>query len=392
MFEVFEAQTEEQKAELFRFRYEVFVREQHKYVQTADHDRKSLHDELDHVATHLCLTENGRMVGSLRQVRGRRNASASMVEHFGLGSFETFPDTAFSFTGRLLILPNHRGSRGLLPLLQSIYDQARAAGVLFDFLHCRPQLVKLYEQVGYRRYRPHFQHPELGYQIPMALVLDDVPHLDRVRSPLLSRARRLPNRPEYSTWFNETFPDYASTVSPVTSPEEFLGRLAARVNAEEMPLVDGLDESELQQLIASSQHLKVEAGAHLVGRGDMGPELFLVLDGIAEVRGQVRGGPLGPVLNTFGRGDFFGEMSVLTGKPRSSDIFAKTALEVIFIDQLTLRRFVRGQPTLGAKLLFNIAKVLAERLDNMSERWLSDCITTDNSALTGDHRKSGETT
>ncbi|MGQ0621192.1 MAG: cyclic nucleotide-binding domain-containing protein [Panacagrimonas sp.] len=151
-----------------------------------------------------------------------------------------------------------------------------------------------------------------------------------------------------------------------------LYRFRYEVNTKDMPLVEGLESAEVQELIASSQHLHIEQGAHLVGRGDMGPELFLILDGIAEVRGHVRDGQMGPVLNTFGRGDFFGEMSVLTGKPRSADIFAKTALEVIFIDQLTLRRFVKGKPALGAKLLFNMARVLADRLEQMSERWLSD--------------------
>lgn len=148
--------------------------------------------------------------------------------------------------------------------------------------------------------------------------------------------------------------------------------MGCRLNVEDMPLIDDFEPDEVRELISSSQHLHIDSGAHLVGCRDIGPELFLVLEGIAEVRAPAKDGQFGPVLDTFGRGDFFGEMSVLTGKLRTADIFAKTALEVIFIDQLTLRRFVKGKPALGAKLLFNIARVLADRLERMSERWLTD--------------------
>lgn len=184
MFEVFEATTEEQKEHLYRFRYEVFVQEQCKYSSNADHSRRALKDALDDVAVHLCLSDRGQLIGSLRAIRGRQYATDEMRCHFGLEAFDCFPDEVFSFSGRLLLLPQHRGSRGLLALLHANYDGGRASDGVYDFLHCRPQLVKLYEQLGYRRYRQHFQHGELGYQIPMALVADDIHHLDRIRSPL----------------------------------------------------------------------------------------------------------------------------------------------------------------------------------------------------------------
>ena len=209
MFVVHQAITAAQKAELYRFRYEVFVQEQRKYLRSADHARRELRDGLDEVATHLCLSENGQIIGAVRQVRGRRRATAAMAVQLGLDPFNAFPDEALSFTGRLLVLPQHRGSGGLLALFHQLYDRGRADGGIFDFIHCGLPMVKFYERLGYRRYRRHFHEADTGHQIPLALVADDLRHLDRIGSPLRARARCWPQQKQHSDWFARHSADYA---------------------------------------------------------------------------------------------------------------------------------------------------------------------------------------
>lgn len=56
-------------------------------------------------------------------------------------------------------------------------------------------------------------------------------------------------------------------------------------------------------------------------------------------------------------------MSVLTGKPRNSDVVAESAFEVVFFDQATLNRLVKGKSSVAGRLFCNLSRILAERVD-----------------------------
>ncbi|MGQ0696963.1 MAG: cyclic nucleotide-binding domain-containing protein [Panacagrimonas sp.] len=361
MFNVFEATSPEQKEALYRFRYEVFTREQGKYRELADHQNGRLCDSLDESATHLCVANGNGVVGSLRQVRGRSNASLAMVRYLELDRFAQYPDEALSFGGRMMLNRGDRGTAALIPLLHAVYERGRAAGVLFDFIFCNPHLVAFYEQLGYRRYCSYFFDPALGFQVPLVLVADDVDHLERMRSPFAPLALRWPADSANTDWLHAAFPKTRSFISPATlGAERFVDQLAQKLQSLDAPLLSGLNASDLRDFLATCTHLQLDAGTQLVRRGDMGPELYLILEGCAEVRRNHPADASG-TSTALGAGDFFGEHAVLTGEPREMDVVARTPLEVIFIDRNTLRRFVKGRPALAAKLLFNLARVIAQR-------------------------------
>lgn len=362
MFSTTAATSDEEKDVLYRLRYEVFVVEQHKYKDTANHGNRMLRDHLDDVAEHLCLFQNDQTIGSLRQVRGREHASEEMWRQFGLEDFAAFPDSFFGFSGRLMLPRTERGSLGLVNLLQTNYERGRTAGAVFDFIICNPHLVRLYEQLGYRRYKQHFFDPNHGYNVPMVFLADDVPHLEDIRSPFLPVAQLWPSRPEISQWFHQQFPHNTAIVSAVTSPEAFAKSVAEKIGADEMPLFAEFSHDELHALIVACTRLHVDAGARLARQGDMGEELYLILEGNAEARAADCGAARQRVIETFGRGDFFGELSVLTGNPRASDLVATSDLDVLFFDRTTLLKFMKRKPGLAAKLLLNIARAVAKRL------------------------------
>lgn len=347
---------------LYRLRYEVFVVEQHKYKETANHGERMLRDHLDDVAEHLCLFQNDQIIGSLRQVRGREHASEEMWKQFGLDDFAAFPDSYFGFSGRLMLPRTERGSLGLVNLLQTNYERGRTAGAMFDFIICNPHLVRLYEQLGYRRYRQDFFDPNHGYNVPMVFLADDVPHLEDIRSPFLPVAQLWPSQPKISQWFHQQFPYNAASASAVISPETFAKSVAEKIGGNEIPLLAEFSNDELHALFVACTRLHVDAGARLARQGDMGEELYLILEGNAEARATHCGAARPQVIESFGRGDFFGELSVLTGNPRTSDVIATSELDVLFFDRATLLKFMKRKPELAAKLLLNIARVVAERL------------------------------
>ena len=371
IFEVFEASTGEQKEQIYSLRYKIFTQEQHKFINSADHEHGILKDALDDKAVHLCVAKDGEIIGAMRQLRGRHHISPSLMKNLNLDLFSEYENDAFSFSGRLFIMPEYRGSRALLNLLCEIYAKSRVAGVLVDILFCNPFLVKLYEQLGYRRYCPYFQDADLGFQIPMVLMTDDVVHLERIRSPFASLAKKWPSDLSHGEWFHKKFAQYETFVTPVTmSSDDFSAFLSTKINRNDIPLLDGFSEIEAQDFIQSSTHFKLQPETHLIRCGDMGQELYLILDGVAEVCREQTGSAGKVILSTLGRGDVFGEMSVLASRPRSADVVAKTELEVVFIDQMTLKRFIKVKPDMAAKLLYNLSQTLVERLEVTSTRFM----------------------
>ncbi|MEK6602957.1 MAG: mechanosensitive ion channel family protein, partial [Nitrospirota bacterium] len=101
-------------------------------------------------------------------------------------------------------------------------------------------------------------------------------------------------------------------------------------------------------------------GEVVVRQGDVGTEFFFILEGDAEVRrGEGETGATVAALNSV---QFFGEMALLTGEPRSATIVAKTRLEVLVISKEALARPIMINPVLAER----IGGILAERKVEMA--------------------------
>jgi len=101
-------------------------------------------------------------------------------------------------------------------------------------------------------------------------------------------------------------------------------------------------------------------GEVVVRQGDAGAEFFIILEGSAEVRiGE--GGRVATVA-TLQAKQFFGEMSLLTGEPRSATIVAQTKLAVVVITKETLERPIMKNPQIAER----IGGVLAERKSELA--------------------------
>ena len=101
-------------------------------------------------------------------------------------------------------------------------------------------------------------------------------------------------------------------------------------------------------------------GEAVVRQGDAGAEFFIILGGSAEVhRGE---GDKVATVATLHPMQFFGEISLLTGEPRSATVVAQTKLEVVVVTKTDLERPIMGNPLLAER----IGTVLAERKSELA--------------------------
>ena len=99
----------------------------------------------------------------------------------------------------------------------------------------------------------------------------------------------------------------------------------------------------------------------LTKEGSTGSEAFLILSGDAAC---TRGGT---PLQTLGAGDFFGEISLLDGAPRTATVVAATDMDVIVFSRTEFVSLVQTSPRIAMKMLTALAgrvRTLDERLAN----------------------------
>jgi CRP-like cAMP-binding protein len=95
-------------------------------------------------------------------------------------------------------------------------------------------------------------------------------------------------------------------------------------------------------------------GQRVLRQGLSGGSFYLILDGEASVRVD------GSERARLGRGDFFGEISVLTGEAPVADVVANTLLRCLVVPGPELKSFLLDQP----QVMLRVLRAEAQRLRN----------------------------
>jgi len=97
-------------------------------------------------------------------------------------------------------------------------------------------------------------------------------------------------------------------------------------------------------------------GAVLCREGDKGDEMFVIHSGLVRITRQM--GVSSKVLADLGPGEFFGEMSILTGDPRSATATVQEEAQVLIIKGETLEAMIKASTEIAVRMV----RRLAERL------------------------------
>jgi CRP/FNR family cyclic AMP-dependent transcriptional regulator len=124
---------------------------------------------------------------------------------------------------------------------------------------------------------------------------------------------------------------------------ETLGQLA---------LFADLSPAQLEAIAHSHEEDVFAAGERVLRRGLSGGNFYVILEGEAavEIDGEER--------QRLARGDFFGEISALTGEPPTADIVAVTVLRCLVIPAAELERLLLDRPQFMLRLLRTEARRL----------------------------------
>ena len=112
-------------------------------------------------------------------------------------------------------------------------------------------------------------------------------------------------------------------------------------------LFEGLTEDERSQLSGRMRERLFREGAVLIKCGETGDSMFILCEGLLDVRVALKEGQAESRVAMLQAGMFFGEMSVLTGEPRSATIIAATDALVFEISKDDIAALIRNRPELA---------------------------------------------
>ena len=106
-----------------------------------------------------------------------------------------------------------------------------------------------------------------------------------------------------------------------------------------------------------------KSGQKIITEGDFGEEMFIISFGSVQVSKLINGKRI--TLMNLGRGEFFGEMSLLEGLTRSADVFASEDTELVCISSGGLLLKIRRDPTFAIEML----RIFSGRLRIANEKY-----------------------
>lgn len=138
----------------------------------------------------------------------------------------------------------------------------------------------------------------------------------------------------------------------------------------EFPIFRDFDGDDLDALGAVCALQDLKAGEVVCREGDPGDAMYVVRSGVLEVSRQVDGQALH--INLLNEGEFFGEMALADGSPRSADVTVKEAAVLLRLPAEAFKSLKRDKPLTALKVADVLLKQLSFRVRRSTLRALEN--------------------
>lgn len=132
-------------------------------------------------------------------------------------------------------------------------------------------------------------------------------------------------------------------------------------------LFDGLSMTELVELLKICRQERFPKDGFIFLEGDLGDKCYIIEQGEVRISKYIQGAGE-EALKILRTGDYFGEMALIDGFPRSATAVANSDVTALVIEKAELDRALSANRELESKLLRVFCKTLSERLRDTNEK------------------------
>jgi len=122
----------------------------------------------------------------------------------------------------------------------------------------------------------------------------------------------------------------------------------------QVPLFSGLSRRDLRRLAEHADEVSYRERETIVDAGQLGGTFYVILEGEAKVARN------GRTVSRLGPGEFFGEIALLDGGPRTASVVAETPVVAVRIFKRSFDEVVSQEPSVASKILAVVARRLRE--------------------------------
>jgi CRP/FNR family transcriptional regulator, cyclic AMP receptor protein len=123
-----------------------------------------------------------------------------------------------------------------------------------------------------------------------------------------------------------------------------------------VPLFCKLSKSGLNEVASIADEIDLPEGKELMREGERGREFIVILDGTADVTQN------GKRIRRLGKGDFLGEIALVTKQPRTATVTTTSPMRALVITDRDFAHLLRESPSIGQGVLEALAERLAPEL------------------------------
>lgn len=138
-----------------------------------------------------------------------------------------------------------------------------------------------------------------------------------------------------------------------------MDRVSSLKNTE---LFRALEDGDLEKLSAKLRERVYPPNTAIVREGASGDAMFIIKNGQVEIKKREQSLGIDLTIATLGPGACFGEMALLTGKPRSATVIAVAATELFVLEKKDFDALLLEHPSIS----ISINKIVAERIEEMN--------------------------
>lgn len=291
------ARTTDELDAVFRLRHRVFVEEEGYMPPRPDGRIADRFDAYPTTANIIALVD-GDVAGSIRFME-RSAAGVSTDEFFDFGDLVP-RDVRDGSSGMLVVAREHRTvPRLVVSMIGMGYYWAASRGITTLLGTINPERREAFLRSGYKEVAPEFHHEERGLGVqPVVLELDELD--DR----FLAFVRR----------------------------------------------------QGIEHWLTSFEREFHTSGDVVLARGEPGNAAYVVVEGHVAVRAAD-----GSSIEELGPGELFGELALLSRRPRTADVVALTDVDLMVLGRAAFRRRLRENPDAAERML----ELLASRMADM---------------------------